>query len=69
MQTCSNCSESFNEANQGLVVTNKARTVATVCGACLVDVRVGKIVVRRLAGGDYTYEQWLPTEAMSMEIT
>jgi hypothetical protein len=64
MQTCSNCSEPFDDAKDGLVLTGRGRTVATVCGGCCADVRVGKIVVRRLDVGRFAYEQWLPTEVV-----
>ncbi len=62
MQTCSNCSDSFDDSKDGLVVTSRSKPVAAVCGLCCVDVRVGKIVVRRSDGGGFIYEQWLPAE-------
>jgi hypothetical protein len=66
MQTCSNCSEPFDDAKDGLILTARARTIAAVCGACCADVRVGKIVIRRPDVGSFAYEQWLPTEIIDL---
>lgn len=62
MQTCSNCSSSFDETKSGLVTTGAGRTVAAVCSECCRDVCVGKIVVRRTGANTFVYEQWSPTE-------
>lgn len=62
MQTCSNCSSSFDDTRTGLVITGSGRAVAAVCGDCCRDVRVGKIVVRGFGAGKFGYEQWLPVE-------
>ncbi len=66
MITCSNCNQSFDSDRDGLVLTNKGKHVAAVCGACCTDVRVGKLVVRRPSTkgwvGVFVYEQWSPTE-------
>lgn len=67
MQTCSNCSDSFDDAKDGLVVSGKGKHVAAICGACCTDVRVGKIVVRQNAR-NFAYEQWLPTEIVGMIV-
>lgn len=62
MQTCSNCSSSFDDTRAGLVTTCAGKITAAVCGDCCRDVCVGKIVVRRSGVNSFTYEQWSPTE-------
>lgn len=64
MQTCSNCSDAFDDTKDGLVLTGGDKFVAAVCGSCCADVRAGKIVVRRPTTGGFAYEQWLPTEVV-----
>lgn len=65
MSKCDNCSSEFNPLGEGLVTTERGRTVAAVCGTCTNGVRVAKIVIRRNDVGGFNYDQWAPMEMMA----
>lgn len=69
METCSNCSASFDTSKEGLVLTAQSRTVANICGGCCAGVRTAKIVIKRPEVGGYQYEQWAPIEVMAGGLT
>jgi len=69
MSKCDNCASEFNAATEGLLTTQAGRPVASVCGTCCGNVRVGKIVLRRGNIGGFSYEQWAPMEMMGGGLT
>jgi hypothetical protein len=62
MATCDNCAAAFDPANQGLVATTSGRQAAAVCGPCLADASLIKLVLRRGQLGGFAYEQYVPLE-------
>lgn len=69
MSKCDNCASEFDPAVDGLVMTEKGRVAASICGGCCSNVRVGKIVLRRGDVGGFSYEQWSPMEMMGGGLT
>ena len=69
MSKCDNCASEFDPSKDGLQTTQAGRLVASVCGTCCAQVRVGKIVLRRGDVGGFSYEQWSPMEMMGGGLT
>jgi hypothetical protein len=61
--SCNNCQNHFEPDEEGLVVRQgRVNIAATVCGACLDNVQVMKLVLRQRGLGNFTYEQYQPIE-------
>lgn len=56
---CNNCSGPFQHRFSGLVVHDQGSIAAAICGNCVVDVDVAKIVLKR-SGDHFVYQQYLP---------
>ncbi len=62
MSKCDNCGSEFDVSKEGLVVTSRTRTAASVCGVCCDGARKVKIVLARGDVGGFTYEQFAAIE-------
>lgn len=62
MHKCDNCQLEFDAASQGLVATTSGRLAAAICGLCLTDASLIKLVLRRGQLGGFAYEQYVPIE-------
>jgi hypothetical protein len=47
MHTCNNCKTEFDASKVGVVVTSRGATSAAVCGDCLDNARLIKVVLRK----------------------
>jgi len=62
MTNCDNCQAAFNPDEEGLVATERGRSSAEICGSCLKDATLVKLVLRRGQPGGFAYEQFQPLE-------
>lgn len=69
MSKCDNCTSEFDPSKEGLQASQVGHVIASVCGGCCGNVRVGKIVLRRGDVGGFSYEQWSPMEMMGGGLT
>lgn len=62
MINCDNCQAVFDPDKEGLVVTEKQHVASEICGTCLSDATLIKLVLRRGQLGGFAYEQYVPLE-------
>ena len=62
MTNCDNCQAAFNPDEEGLVATERGHSVAEICGSCLKNATLIKLVLRHGQLGGFAYEQYQPLE-------
>jgi hypothetical protein len=62
MHNCDNCQVPFDPDKEGLVTRERGRLASGICAACIKDVTLLKIVLRRKDVGGFAYEQYAPLE-------